>query len=59
VTATTAAMEIRCAHCGLLIIERAGQPWKYTCRRCKGGQSSTGYSKPPELSKYDGWRRAG
>lgn len=37
---------LRCHDCNLLIMERVGSPWRYTCRRCKAKQSSSGLRVP-------------
>lgn len=48
--------EIRCRYCNALIIERAGAPWRYSCRRCDGKESSSGLAVPPTNPKYANWR---
>lgn len=50
------AAEIRCYHCGRVIIERAAPPWRYTCPRCKEKRSSTGLIAPARLDRIWGQR---
>lgn len=47
--------EIRCHWCRAMIIEQAGAPWRYSCDRCRGRESSTGVIAEPDQMRYQKW----
>lgn len=49
------AAEIRCRWCRAMIIEQAAAPWRYSCDRCRGRESSTGVIAQPDTVRYQKW----
>ena len=51
---------LRCRHCQALVMEhyQTGAEYRFTCRRCRAAESSTGIIRGPDHRRFEGWQRS-